>query len=65
MPATCGPFNTPPRKRTAADGVAPELSNEENDSGGHEEEAGQVSMLAAMRQPEKSPTAIAKKPNAA
>ena len=40
------------KKRATADGIAPELGDEQNGSGSHEEDAGEVSVLAAMGQPE-------------
>ena len=40
------------KKRTAADGIAPKLGYEQNSSRGHEEDAGEVSVLATMGQPE-------------
>src|ERR1700727_435993 len=42
-----------PEQGSAAERVAPELSDEENDAGCRKKETGEVAMLAAMRQPEK------------
>ena len=41
---------------TATDGIAPELGDEENYAGRHQEDAGEVPVLAPMRQPEQIET---------
>jgi hypothetical protein len=43
-----------PEQGSAAKGVTPELSDEENDPGCPQKEAGEVAMLAPMRQPEQN-----------
>src|SRR5580700_6139017 len=45
------PLQNSPEQRAATDGVAPELGDEQYGAGRHQEDAGEIAMLAAMRQP--------------
>ena len=38
-------------ERAATDGIAPELSDVHDEAGAHQKEAGEIAVLAAVRQP--------------